>query len=212
LILFYHAFLLPLSIFAAESSDKNRCGVTSRRDCRPTRDEMRCVAQGCLPVFVTHCVVAYNWDGMDEALIAPCGMNCGVCSGYLALEHDVRSQGIRMPYCGGCRPRDKKCAFLKKRCSLLLNGEVKYCYECKDFPCRELIHIDRRYRNLYRMSMIENLEFIRENGIGELLEKEEERWRCPRCGGVICCHNGICFDCGLDELRTRKKLYRWEDD
>lgn len=149
---------------------------------------------------------------MDEALIAPCGMNCGICSGYLALEHDVRSKGIRMPYCSGCRPRDKKCAFLKKRCSLLLNGEVQYCYECKDFPCRELVHIDRRYRNLYRMSMIENLEFIRENGIGKLLEKEEERWRCPRCGGVICCHNGICFDCGLDELKTRRKLYRWEDD
>ena len=149
---------------------------------------------------------------MDETLIAPCGMNCGICSGYLAFKHDVRSQGIRMPYCIGCRARDKKCAFLKKRCNLLLNGEVKYCYECKDFPCRELEHLDRRYRSLYRMSMIENLEFLRENGIGRLLEREEERWRCTRCGGVVCCHNGICFDCGLDELKARSKLYRWEDE
>jgi hypothetical protein len=51
---------------------------------------------------------------MKEELVAPCGMNCGVCSGYLAFGHDVKAQGIRMPYCKSCRPRDKKCTFLKK--------------------------------------------------------------------------------------------------
>jgi len=61
------------------------------------------------------------------------------------------------------------------------------------------------------MSMIENLEFIKENGIKKFLEKEEDKWKCPRCGGIISCHNGICFDCGLDELKNKKKLYRWED-
>jgi len=43
------------------------------------------------------------------------------------------------------------------------------------------------------------------------LEREEERWRCPTCGGTICCHNGICFDCGLEKLKAKKKVYRWED-
>ena len=149
---------------------------------------------------------------MDKELIAPCGMNCGICSGYLAFKYDVKSKGIRMPYCTGCRPRDKKCAFLKKRCNLLLEGQVQYCYECKDFPCEGLQHIDKRYRSLFRMSMTENLEYIKKNGIGKFLLKEEERWKCPECGAVICCHNGICFNCGLNKLKNKEKRYRWEGD
>ena len=117
-----------------------------------------------------------------------------------------------MSYCAGCRPRDKKCAFLKKRCDLLLRGQVQYCYECTDYPCHRLLHIDKRYQTLYRMSMIENLDYIKKNGIRPFLEKEGGKWKCPKCGGVICCHNGVCFNCGLDILESKKKRYRWEDD
>jgi hypothetical protein len=35
------------------------------------------------------------------------------------------------------------------------------------------------------------------------LESQEETWRCPKCGELICCHNGLCFHCDLDELRER---------
>ncbi len=149
---------------------------------------------------------------MDTELIAPCGMNCGICSEYLAFKHDVKSKGIRMPYCTGCRPRDKKCAFLKKRCSLLLEGRVQYCYQCPDFPCQGLQKIDKRYRSQFRMSMIENLECIKKNGVRQFLAAQEEKWKCPECGGLICCHNGICFNCGIDLLKKKKTLYRWEDD
>jgi hypothetical protein len=148
---------------------------------------------------------------MNETLIAPCGMNCAVCGGYLALTHKVKSQGIRMPYCTGCRVRDKKCAFLKKRCSILMNGDVEYCYECGDFPCRRLETIDKRYRSLFRMSLVDNLETIKNSGIGQLLEQQERKWKCSKCGGVISCHNGICFDCGIEKLRKKRNLYRWED-
>jgi hypothetical protein len=150
---------------------------------------------------------------MDEVLIAPCGMNCGICSGYLALKNDVKSRGVRMTYCTGCRPRNKQCAFLKKRCETLLNGQVQYCYECESYPCERLRHIDKRYfLSAFRMSMIENLEYIKEHGIEKFLKKEEKKWKCPECGGVICCHNGICFSCGLEKLKNKKKIYRWEDD
>ncbi len=147
---------------------------------------------------------------MEEQLIAPCGMNCAVCSAYLALKHEAKSKGIRIPYCSGCRPRDKKCAFLNRRCQLLLNGQVEYCYECSDFPCERLRAVDQRYKTLFRMSMIENLEYIRKKSTDEFLAREQEKWKCPSCGGVICCHNGLCFDCGLDALRQRKQKYRWE--
>jgi hypothetical protein len=150
----------------------------------------------------------------EPELIAPCGMNCAVCSGYLAYKNDVKKRGVMMPYCEGCRPRDKKCAFLKKRCELLRDNKVKFCYECKDFPCEKLGHIDKRYQTFFRMSLIGNLEFIKKNGMSRYLETQEDKWRCPTCGGAICCHNGLCFNCDFDELReralSRKKLYRWE--
>jgi hypothetical protein len=148
---------------------------------------------------------------MNETLIAPCGMNCAICSGYLAFKHAVKSQGIRMTYCTGCRARNKKCAFLKKRCNLLMNGTVTYCYECSDFPCKHLETIDKRYRSTFRMSLIENLKTIKNSSITRLLEEQESKWKCSKCGGVICCHNGICFDCGLEKLRNKRNLYRWEE-
>ncbi|MHB8104396.1 MAG: DUF3795 domain-containing protein, partial [Dehalococcoidales bacterium] len=90
-------------------------------------------------------------------------------------------------------------------------GRVQFCYECADFPCQRLKHLDKRYRTFYRMSMIENLNFIREQGMQKFLGKEEEKWRCPECGATICCHNGICFKCGQEKLKNKKSRYRWED-
>ena len=92
------------------------------------------------------------------------------------------------------------------------NGLVRFCYECPDYPCHLLKHLDKRYRTYYHMSMIENLEYIRESGVVSFLAREAAKWRCPECGGVICCHNGICFSCGLEKLKDKKKhRYRWED-
>ena len=149
---------------------------------------------------------------MNEELVAPCGMNCAICGSYLAFKHDVKRAGIRMPYCSGCRPRDKKCAYLKKRCSFILNGQIRYCYECRDFPCEKLLHLDKRYRTFFRMSMIDNLEYIKTNGIQQFLDKEKAKWQCPDCRDVICCHNGICFNCGTSKLKIKNNIYRWEDD
>jgi len=53
--------------------------------------------------------------------------------------------------------------------------------------------------------MLENLEIIKNQGIKTLLAREEEKWKCPRCGGVISCHNGICYTCGLDKLKRMNK-------
>jgi hypothetical protein len=148
---------------------------------------------------------------MEEILIAPCGMNCAICSSYLAMKYDLKSQGIMKGYCAGCRPRGKNCAFMKKACAKLGEGLVRFCFECAEYPCRRLKHLDKRYRTYYRMSMIENLENIKEHGMKAFLKKEAAKWRCPECGGVISCHNGICFSCGLERLKAKKRRYRWEE-
>jgi hypothetical protein len=61
------------------------------------------------------------------------------------------------------------------------------------------------------MSFIENLKSIEKNGIRDFLETQRKKWQCPKCGEPICCHNGICFNCSLDKLKTKKKPYRWDD-
>ena len=147
---------------------------------------------------------------MEEKLIAPCGMNCGLCVSYLAMKYDLNKRGFKRVYCKGCLPRGKNCLHMGDRCDLLGEGLVRFCYECEKFPCSRLKDLDKRYRTRYHMSMIENLKFIKEHGIESFLEKEEEKWRCPECGEVICCHNGLCLNCDLDKLRKNKK-YRWNE-
>jgi Protein of unknown function (DUF3795) len=145
-------------------------------------------------------------------LIAPCGMNCSVCSRYLARRHDVRNKGVKMAYCAGCRPRDRQCTSLKKRCDLLSEHRIQFCYECSAFPCANLERIDARYQKRYRTSFMENLLFIKRHSLADFIKRENAKWRCRRCGEVVCCHNGLCFSCDVDRLRTKKQLYEWEHE
>lgn len=79
------------------------------------------------------------------------------------------------------------------------------------YPCKMLKGLDRRYRTKYHMSMIDNLNFIKEKGIELFLEKEKEKWECKTCGDVICCHNGLCLNHQIDEFLNNKK-YRWDKE
>jgi ribosomal protein S27AE len=45
------------------------------------------------------------------------------------------------------------------------------------------------------MSLIENLKYIKENGIDAFLETEKQKRTCPSCGAVICVHNKRCYTC-----------------
>jgi hypothetical protein len=138
-------------------------------------------------------------------------MNCALCVSYLAMKNDLKKQGFSKGYCAGCLPRGKNCAYMKRKCELLGEGQVRFCYECQDFPCRHLKNLDKRYQTKYHMSMIDNLRFIKEHGMEKFLAREDERWRCFNCGDSICCHNGLCMHCELDTLRNNKK-YRWGEE
>lgn len=135
-------------------------------------------------------------NNLTQQLIAPCGMNCGICSGYLAYKHNIPRRVVY--HCEGCRPRDKQCSFLKKKCVddlKLLKGEVEYCFECDSFPCESLAKLDKKYREGYAMSQIDNLMEIKSKGIDSFIESQEEKYACPNCGNLISIHNGKCFVC-----------------
>ena len=147
---------------------------------------------------------------MNDQLIAPCGMNCAICSNYLALKNDVRAKGVKLPYCKGCRPRNKQCSFVKKKCSKLLKGSLTFCFECENFPCELLFKLSKGYEK-YKINMVDNLYYIKQNGLEAFLEKEKKKWECPKCKKTICCHNGVCYFCNLQKMKTKKKRYQWED-
>ena len=98
--------------------------------------------------------------------------------------------------CVGCKPTGKSCAHLKKYCKNKTINEVEYCYECSDFPCEQLQKLDNKYRKRYDMSMIENLEYIRDNGMKGFLKSQKEKYKCQNCHSLICVHNCKCYSCG----------------
>ncbi len=130
------------------------------------------------------------------SLIAPCGMNCGICMAYLREKNK----------CPGCRGAnaDKPITRVRckiKNCNIFRSDRAKFCFQCENFPCNNLKHLDKRYRTKYNMSMIENLYNIKNFGIRKFLENEKVRWTCSRCGGTICVHKGYCNGCGKKKER-----------
>jgi hypothetical protein len=124
------------------------------------------------------------------SLVAPCGMNCGICMAFLREKNK----------CPGCRGVDTNKPVTRVRCKIktckfIQKDRAKFCFECRDFPCNNLKHLDKRYRTKYDMSMIENLEYIRDYGIRKFMKTEDIKWTCSRCEGTICVHKGYCIDC-----------------
>lgn len=148
---------------------------------------------------------------MNEELIAPCGMNCALCAAYQFRLHDLNQQGFHRKYCPGCIPRGENCLHMGDVCEKLAQGTLRFCYECEAYPCKRLKALDKRYRTKYHMSMIANLNLIRDQGMEAFLAQEAQQWRCPTCGGNLCCHNGLCMHCQTDDLRRNPK-YRWNED
>jgi hypothetical protein len=126
-------------------------------------------------------------------LIAPCGINCRLCRAY------VRDKTV----CPGCRGEDAfkptSCVnCLIKTCEKSVNGKFEYCFECDEFPCKRLAQLDKRYRTQYGLSVIENLLSIKEIGILQFVEKENQKWTCPECGSMLCMHQPKCITCGTN--------------
>jgi len=142
-------------------------------------------------------------DLMTEDLIAPCGMNCGICSGYLAFSNNIPKKKGKISHCRGCRPRNKQCAYIKGHCDNLKYNRIKFCFECTEYPCERLKHFDERYKKNYEMSLIENLNRIKNIGLSAFITEQNNKYKCPNCNGVICVHNKKCYSCEtVDDFKS----------
>ncbi len=127
---------------------------------------------------------------MDTTLLAPCGMNCSICLGF-QRERNV---------CKGCRNNEgqktkTRLNCIIKNCTYFQETDSLFCYDCPKYPCARLKQLDKRYRTKYHMSMMENLGNIKLLGKEKFMESENERWKCPECGGLTCVHRGYCLQC-----------------
>lgn len=149
-------------------------------------------------------------------MIAPCGMNCSLCIGHLREKKK----------CTGCLGHDRDKPEYCRSCKVVVCEKRKtlpsqMCYECPKFPlptsigyrtasgskaCARIKQLDKRYREKYGMSMIENLLYIKENGMDAFLAHEEKRWACPDCGTTLSVHRAECLKCGKERIIESYKL------
>ncbi len=132
---------------------------------------------------------------LKPALMAPCGMNCGVCKRYLAFSRGVPAERGKIIHCIGCRPQGKNC-YIKRGCKKLGKNQIEYCHECTEMPCKNLAHLEKRYQERYATSLVGNLKELKEKGIAQLLRTQEARFKCPNCGDVVSIHDKKCYTCG----------------
>ena len=81
-------------------------------------------------------------------LLAPCGIDCGICELYLAKDDSTLFDGLvaqgipveKLP-CAGCRSVKGRCPMLPEACetySCVKSHGMDYCFECDEFPCLRL--------------------------------------------------------------------------
>jgi uncharacterized protein DUF3795 len=134
---------------------------------------------------------------IQAGMIAPCGMNCALCIGHLREKNR----------CQGCNHREEAAkAGACRHCTIKFCEKQghpnKYCFNCAQYPCRRLRELDKRYRKNYGMSMLDNLEFIREFGIRKFIAQEKERWACVHCGKTVSVHRDTCIHCGQPRIKS----------
>ena len=120
-----------------------------------------------------------NQVKFSRNIIAPCGMNCGICKAHLREKN-------RCPGCNDIGPSHPK---TRVNCRLRLCEKRKgeFCRDCEEFPCDRLRRLDNRYRARYGISEIENLEYIGNHGIKKFIAAEVKKWIFDK--GILCLHD-----------------------
>lgn len=128
---------------------------------------------------------------IDNAMIAPCGVNCLACSAYLNMKNP----------CPGCRAtseehKRKSCMnCVKKKCAF--DKGFFWCFECNRFPCSRIKDLNKRYTQNYDVDLIQNGLDAQDN-IVVFMKAQRNRFTCNVCGGVIDQHHHKCSECGVE--------------
>ena len=138
---------------------------------------------------------------MNSRIIAPCGLNCAICSGYQRTKNKCvgcKNEGNKPKYCITCRI---------KTCPEKNGNDKKLCYKCKKYPCKRLKDLEKRYSSKYGESLYENFDFIKSIGMRLFIKHEQHKWKCPKCGKYLCVHKRNCLYCNT-ENRYFPKVFK----
>nr|WP_125143001.1 DUF3795 domain-containing protein [Clostridium transplantifaecale] len=125
---------------------------------------------------------------IDPLMFAPCGMNCMVC--YKHCYH-------RKP-CAGCLNSDQGKPEHCRKCKIKdCIGERghSYCFECSDYPCKQIKTLEKSYNTRYGASLMGNSAAVRQDGLEKFMERQREEYTCPSCGGIFSIHDRECSEC-----------------
>ncbi len=127
---------------------------------------------------------------MKNESIAPCGVICDLCLGFQRTRNKCvgcNNIGYKPNHCTYC------CI---KTCPEKSGNEKLLCNECGKFPCKRIRNLDKRYSGKYGESPIGNLQAVKEVGLKKFVKNEKEKWKCRKCGNLLCAHSDVCLKCG----------------
>ncbi|MFX0039276.1 MAG: DUF3795 domain-containing protein [Candidatus Heimdallarchaeota archaeon] len=152
----------------------------------------------------------FSVTDINDELLSPCGLYCGVCRIYLAhKDNDIEfkkeilptlnSIGIRNVddvACRGCLSDEVVFNFCRtcpiKDC--IKNKEINGCYLCEEFPCK----IIRNWPDLLEKKIILRSTYSRQKlGTERWVEAEKKRYKCPKCGNPLFHGAKKCKRCNL---------------
>lgn len=132
-------------------------------------------------------------------MIAPCGLDCSICG-------QAHTKANPCPGCNG--PNINKPKFCAEICGIIRcekrrNKGYRFCDECSDFPCDDVMEKENRYTTAYPLyeSPLDNIRQIREIGMDAFLQKQRAEWSCKECGNPVIVHTGICSKCGAKHAK-----------
>lgn len=130
-------------------------------------------------------------EGMTLEMLAPCGVNCLVCYRHAAPSN-------KKALCLGCLGPDQVKAASCRHCAIRACAaveRVRFCAECKAFPCARIKRLDKTYRTRYGVSLVEQGRYALGKDVESFWKKHQGISTCS-CGGLICLQDKRCTECG----------------
>lgn len=127
-------------------------------------------------------------DKIETTMFAPCGMNCLVC--YKHCYH-------KKP-CAGCLNGDNGKPEHCRKCKIkdcVKEKEFSHCFECTEYPCKQIISLEKSYNSRYNASLVKNSSTAKEIGLVEFMKFQQKEYTCSVCGGIISIHDAECSEC-----------------
>ena len=117
-------------------------------------------------------------------LVAICGIDCGICELYTCgHDHALFNKLVSMDMpkeklpCDGCRSVEGACPVIAEICETYkcaIEKNVKFCFDCREFPCEKLHPAANRAEVLPHNMKIFNLCTIKRVGLDAFVEKSAE--------------------------------------